>query len=261
MAVDFKVQHTRTSEYLFAPEDITVDPALNGRHDLPPIDGLAQSILSIGQQQPVVIRNDGGKPALVAGFSRWRAVIHINKGGLAPVPLKLRCVYFRGSAQEGFLANIAENRERNQTTPMDDAHNIARLERYGLTHEEIAKVYRESAGWVKDRLALLDLTEESRDALREGRLKPTAATHIAKLSAEQQRKAVAGKSKVTVRDAKVASGAKQKASMRDVRNLIGDILLHEKFPKGLNKSSSVEQVLQYFADAIDGEATVKAKAA
>jgi hypothetical protein len=37
MAVEFEVKGTRTSEYLFLPEQLDVDPAMNGRHDLPDI--------------------------------------------------------------------------------------------------------------------------------------------------------------------------------------------------------------------------------
>lgn len=74
MAVDFKVECKRTSEYGFAPQDIVVKPKLNGRHELPNIQWLIDDILDKGQLQPCVIRNEAGKPVLVAGFSRWRAV-------------------------------------------------------------------------------------------------------------------------------------------------------------------------------------------
>ena len=79
MAVEFDVKGTRTSEYLFAPEQLEIDPSLNGRHELPDIQWIVESILTHGQLQPVTIRRSGGKPVLVAGFSRWRAVSQINK--------------------------------------------------------------------------------------------------------------------------------------------------------------------------------------
>lgn len=37
MAVEFNVPGTRTSENRFLPEHITIDPAMNGRHELPDI--------------------------------------------------------------------------------------------------------------------------------------------------------------------------------------------------------------------------------
>lgn len=190
MAVEFKVEHTRTSEYLILPKDIKFKAELNGRHDLPDIEWLIESMVANGQLQPVLVRNDGGTPVLVAGFSRWRAAVEINKRKMVDPPFKLRCVNFRGSEQQAVLANISENRERNATTPLDDGYNIARLERYGMTMEEIAAVYHEDASWCKGRLALVSLTKESQEALKDGVVKPSAAKVLAKLSEEEQAKAI-----------------------------------------------------------------------
>lgn len=82
MAVEFDIKGTRSTEYLWFPEQIEITPEANGRHELPPIEDLVQSILTYGQIQPVTIRKTGGLPVLVAGFSRWRAVSHINAKGL-----------------------------------------------------------------------------------------------------------------------------------------------------------------------------------
>lgn len=199
MAVDFKAEYTRTSEYLFLPKEIKFKPELNGRHDLPDIEGLIADMVARGQLQPVLIRSDGGIPTLVAGFSRWRAAGEINKRKLTQDPFKLRCVYFKGSEQDGLLANISENRVRNSTTALDDAGNIARLERYGMAMERIAAHYRpldefgapleekRAVKWVKDRLALVNLSEDSAKAVKNGTVKPSAAKVLAELSEEQQK--------------------------------------------------------------------------
>lgn len=198
MAVEFKVDHTRTSEYLIAPENITIKASLNGRHDLPDIEWLIDSMVESGQLQPVLIGNDGGKPVLYAGHSRWRAALEINKRKLTPAPFKLRCVYFKGSEHEAFVATIRENRDRNATTPIDDAHNIAKLERYGMTIDEIAaKVYHEDPKWVKDRLALIELCDEGQKALLAGEIKPNAAVVLSKLAKDAQREKLSSGEKLT----------------------------------------------------------------
>ncbi|HET9131162.1 MAG TPA: ParB N-terminal domain-containing protein [Terriglobia bacterium] len=199
MAVEFKTEHTRTSEYLFLPEVIKINPELNGRHELPDIEWLITSMVSSGQLQPVLIGNDGGKPVLYAGHSRWRAAIEINKRNLTAVPFKLRCVYFRGNEQQAFMATVRENRDRNATTAIDDAFNIAKLERYGMSLEEIAeKVYHEDLKWVKERLALIELRAEGQQKLLNNELKPNAAVALAKLSKEAQKKALESGQKLTV---------------------------------------------------------------
>ena len=79
MAVEFNAPGTRTSEYKFLPQYIEVAPEMNGRHELPDIQWIINSILRHGQLQPVTIRRTASKPVLVAGFSRWRAISEINK--------------------------------------------------------------------------------------------------------------------------------------------------------------------------------------
>jgi|ERR1700722_2552504 len=199
MAVDFDVADgKRTSEYGFFPEDIEVTPELNGRHDLPDIQWIVDSILKHGQLQPVTIRRTQNKPVLVAGFSRWRAVTEINKKGLAEKPLRLRCSYTQLTEKQAFLANIEENRVRNQTTPMDDAYNIQRLINvYQMTEEEAADAFRASVSWVKGRLTLLELTADAEKEVRSGRVAPSAAIHIAKLTKEQQKKVIEKNGKIT----------------------------------------------------------------
>lgn len=65
MAVSFKAEHSRTSEYRFWPEDIVVKGELNGRHTLPDITDLIADIEANGQGVPVInssaIRHAQGK--------------------------------------------------------------------------------------------------------------------------------------------------------------------------------------------------------
>jgi ParB-like chromosome segregation protein Spo0J len=201
MAVKFTAPHSRTSEYRILPEDITIKPELNGRHDLPDIECLIQDILINGQHTPVVIRNDGGNPVLCAGFSRYRAVSEINKRKLLPQPIQLRCTYTQCSEEEGFLAAISENRMRNETTELDDAYNIGRLMRiYAKTEEQVALIYfpgakdeslKKAVRFVKQRLSLINLSPAAEKAMKDGRLKGSAAVAIAKLSQDQQKEVMA----------------------------------------------------------------------
>jgi len=198
MAVEFKVEHKRTTEYRFYPEDITINPRLNGRHNKPDIEPLIEDILRQGQHTPVTIRNDGGRPVLVTGFSRWCAVSEINKRKLADVKMQLRCTYVQCTEAQGFLANISENRFRNSTTPVDDAYNIQRLiKNFAMTEEQAAAVYfplaktdeelKSAVRFIKNRLALISLAPEAEEAFRRGQMKESAAMAIARLSQEQQK--------------------------------------------------------------------------
>lgn len=214
MSVQFSTNIKRgTTEWSALPEELTVRPELNGRHDAPPIDDLVASILEHGQLQPVLIRREAGKPTLVAGFSRWRAVARINKdcltGRMKPTadPMRLRCSYTDMSEEEGFLANIEENRVRNRTTEIDDAANLRRLVAvYGLSHEECAQRYSESVKWVKARLELVSLSRQAVKAVREGRVIGPVARKLARMTAEQQKEVIEAHPEGRITAAALAAG-------------------------------------------------------
>ena len=242
MAVDFNVPHTRTSEYLLWPEDVVIRPELNGRHELPNIDWLKADILQRGQLQPVMIRSDGGQPVLAAGFSRWRAISEINAGRDAKDKLKLRCCYFRGNEADAFLANIAENRGRNGTTAIDDAYNIARLDKYGRTVAEIAAFYSESEAWVTSRLSLVNLCPEAQAKVSDGSLKPTAAVQIAKLAEAQQREKLKGGGKLTAASLRESSGKPPKPTLKTLADTLRAVVDDGKYPTGYAPITSADSV-------------------
>ena len=252
MAVDFKGDFKRTSTYDFDPADIKINPELNGRHVLPDIQWLMKDILERGQLQPVAIRSDGGTPILCAGFSRWRAVSEINKGRELKDRLKLRCVYYKGNEADGFLANIAENRKRNDCTPIDDAYNIARLERYGRTIEQIADFYGEQEAWVRGRLALVQLCQEGQDRVTDGTLKPTAAIAIAKMAEAQQREKLKSGKKLTVAEVR-SNGKPKKPGMKELASILKAVIEDGKYPDGFQPVKSADSVgdsLSAFCEAL-----------
>jgi ParB-like chromosome segregation protein Spo0J len=216
MSVQFKSEHKRGTEYLFYPEHLVIQPELNGRHTLPDISELEADIERNGQGVPVTIRSDGGKAVLVKGFSRYRAIVNINKR--SKVKRQIRCTYTQLTEPEAFVENITENRFRNATSEIDDAHNIARLMKvYAMTEEQIGEIYfplakedhqkKKAVRWVRTTGALANLTPQAEKALREGKLTTPAARQLAKLSQEQQREelAVVGKAK---EKPKTSSGVK-----------------------------------------------------
>lgn len=248
MAVNFTADHKRTSEYRFYPEDITIRPDLNGRHEAPDIEWLINDILAHSQHSPVVIRNDGGGAVLVAGFSRWRAISEINKRGLAPVKMQLRCTYVQCTEAESFLINISENRFRNPTLPIDDAHNIKRLlNLYAMTEDQVTEFYfptarteselQEARKFIRSRMTLIGLSPEAEVEVRSGRVKETAAVAIAKLSTEQQRAALKKLGTIELRDVQAPKVAKPVAKdhelMRRITAVLEDIsgLLHDPDPE------------------------------
>ena len=267
MAVSFSVEHKRTSEYRMFPEVLVIHPELNGRVDKPDVEWLIADILKNGQIQPVTIRNDGGRPVLVAGFSRWRAISEINKRKLSPVKMQLRCTYLECTETEAFVANIAENRYRNSTTALDDAHNLKRLLKvYAMTEEQVLEIYfpdlkpdnkKAAQRWIKNRVALISLVPEAAKAVADGRVKETAAVAIAKLSEEQQREVVAGKGKVQGKDlpthAPRPAKANGKGSLATIKTAIEQVIETGEFIGIGGKRCKASDDLVEFLARISGE--------
>lgn len=228
MAVEFKTEHKRRTIYLFDPADLIIKPELNGRQDAPDVEPLIADILLRGQLQPVLVRNEAAKPVLVAGFSRWRAISEINRRKATDKPLPIQCVYFRGDEREGFIANLAENLQRNATTPLDDAHNCRKLEAWGIPVADIAVALRQSEAWVRGRLKLAEATPELKAAVHDGRVKATAAITIAKLAADQQRSIVKG-------NGTVKASASNKLGAKDLRTRIIDTWGDTTQPKAVRE--------------------------
>ena len=190
------------------PERIQIVASTNGRHEDTDITALAADIEKNGQKTPCLFRKgENNETILVYGHRRYRAVMYLNAQPGA-TPRKLMGTYMRTSGnkaeQEALIAAIGENRFRTDVSAIDDSYNIGLLvERYQRSLEEIAAIYfpeatteaakAESVRWVKDRHGLLELVPEAQDAVREGRIKVTAAKTLAKLGPNRQREKLAEK--------------------------------------------------------------------
>lgn len=231
MAVEFANDTMKRAGALYTdwPENILLSPELNGRHIHTDVESLAADIAADGQLEAVGIRkNDDGLPVLVWGHRRYRAICLLNERN-PDARRKIICTYVSGSEAEIFGMTIRENRNRMEVSPIDDAVNIRILEsKFGLTHEDIAKIYfpeaqskekkAEALRFVTQRAALQELAPEAAQAVRDGRVKITAAVALAKLTKTQQREKVSGNGKVKTADVTPVT-SKKTAKPADTSNL------------------------------------------
>jgi len=214
-AMDSK-EYDRGSTYKFAPEAIIVNPAENGRYEDPDIEWLVADIRARGQETPVTVRNDGGKPVLVFGYQRVRAIKILNERYPADPRRKVICVFKQLNPEEAFIANISENRMRNEVTPIDDAHNIKRLLNvYGYSDDKViaaffpgdltGKAREDARRWVRERMALIGLSPVAEQAVRDGRVKLHAAIQLNKLPEAEQAALVSGAGPVKIKDVNKAA--------------------------------------------------------
>jgi ParB family chromosome partitioning protein len=129
------------------------------------IEELKQSILKQGLLQPVVVRQAGARYQLILGERRLRAS---KAAGLHTIPAQIRQVE---TSEEMLELAILENVHREDLTPIELAHAIARLmQQYSLTQEVVAEKMGMSRTNVANTLRLLKLPSKIQDALNDGKL-------------------------------------------------------------------------------------------
>jgi ParB/RepB/Spo0J family partition protein len=142
------------------------------------VDALASSIALRGLIVPLVIRPDGERFVLVAGYHRYAAG---HKLGLEEVEITLR-------QQDGSSADsAAENVVRKQLSPLEEARAVKQMLDEGYTLDGAATVLGWNRKLVSARAKILDLPETAQQLIGNGELPVSAVavlTKIADVSAE-----------------------------------------------------------------------------
>jgi len=128
------------------------------------LEGLRQSIAEKGVLQPVIVRRHAGEFQLVAGERRWRAA---RLAGLETVP----AVVMRVSDSEALEIALIENLQREDLNAVDEAKGYRELlMRFNLTHEDLARRIGKSRATITNCLRLLNLPDEVKRGLEEGKI-------------------------------------------------------------------------------------------
>ena len=122
---------------------------------------LAASITEKGVLQPLLVRPAQGGYEIVAGERRFRAA---QRAGLDRVPVVVRELTDRQTLEIA----IIENLQREDLTPMEEAHAFQQLMGFGLTQEQVAEAVGKSRSAVANTLRLLTLPVAAMEALEAG---------------------------------------------------------------------------------------------
>ena len=149
---------------------------------------LAASIAVHGILQPVVVRPlADGSYELIAGERRLRAA---RIAGLETVPAILRDT---AGEETNLELALIENIQRENLNPIETALAYRELiDRFGLTHEAVARQVGKSRVAVSNALRLLELAPETRSAIVDGRISEGHGRALAAITIpELQRAALA----------------------------------------------------------------------
>jgi ParB family transcriptional regulator, chromosome partitioning protein len=122
---------------------------------------LTASIREKGVLEPLLVKPGFGRWMIIAGERRWRAA---KSAGLTEVP----CIEM--DVDDSAVAEIAlvENMQRKDLTPWEEADGLRALcERFGYTHEDVARKVGKSRSTVTEALSIASMPDEIRELCRE----------------------------------------------------------------------------------------------
>lgn len=146
---------------LIALEQLDPNPD-QPRVEIGDLTELTASIKEKGVLEPLLVKpaREPGRWMIIAGERRWRAS---KAAGLREVP----CIEM--DVDDRAVAEIAliENMQRKDLTPWEEADGLAALcERFGYTHEEVARKVGKSRSTVTEALSIATLPERIREQCR-----------------------------------------------------------------------------------------------
>lgn len=149
---------------------------------------LAASIAVHGVIQPVLVRNlADGSYQLIAGERRLRAA---RIAGLDTIPAVIRDA---DDGTDSLELALIENLQRADLNPIETALAYRELiDRFGLTHEAVARQVGKSRVAVSNSLRLLDLATETRQAITGGRISEGHGRALAAITIPELQRAALG---------------------------------------------------------------------
>jgi ParB/RepB/Spo0J family partition protein len=167
MATDHTTRHTVALDAIDVPANVR---DIDWSH----VDGLADSIKLLGVLVPIVVRRQGERYQLVAGFHRVEAA---RKAALQEIPADVR------DADSEQTDRAVENIARKQLRPDEEAQAVQAMLDKGLTHEGAAQ----ALGWPKARVAarvkLLELSDRGRELVGAGVIPLSAVDNLLAIGA------------------------------------------------------------------------------
>ncbi|MCX7942282.1 MAG: ParB/RepB/Spo0J family partition protein [Dictyoglomaceae bacterium] len=132
--------------------------------DIENLRDLSESIKQRGILQPILVRPKEDKFEIVAGERRYQSA---KIAGISKIP----AVILNISDQEAYEISLIENIQREDLNPIEKAKAFQNyIEKYNVTHEELANKLNISRTEITNLLRLLQLPLEIQEEVRRGSL-------------------------------------------------------------------------------------------
>lgn len=170
----------------------------NARYGLLDLDGMKNSIKELGgimqpvEVEPLVPPANGHNYRLISGFRRHAAALSLNadEGAALALPAIVRSI---NDPVMRLRHQLAENVERRNLSPMDEAQAIKRCFDAGMTRQQIRELFKRpspdgkkssapaSNAWVNMTMSFLSFTKDIREKIHTGRIGVKAAYQLTRV--------------------------------------------------------------------------------
>ncbi len=164
--------------------DILPNPDQPRREHTPEsLNELTLSVKRHGVLQPIIVIKYGKGYRIVAGERRWRAA---KAAGQKDIPAVVRSL----QELEQIEVALIENIQRVDLSPLEQALTVYKLQQqFNLSLEEIANKLGKAASTISNLTRLLQLPDDTREALREGKISEGHARAILALKQRPDKQA------------------------------------------------------------------------
>ena len=164
--------------------DLIDDPKIAMRTDIDDVElqELMASMKDVGLLQPIVVRPVADRFEIIAGHRRTQAARLLDW-------THIEAKIMEASEDEVFALRLAENLQRKDTNPVDEACFIGEIMlKYRKTEDELAHLLKRSAKWVAERLEVFHMPDYMQQYLKEKRFALGAALWLGRIENEPTRR-------------------------------------------------------------------------
>lgn len=177
---------------------------------------LSESIKEHGVVQPIIVRKLGNSYQIIAGERRWRAA---RMAGKRTIPAIVK----ECSNLEVMELALIENLQREDLNSIEEAQAYKSLiEEYNMTQEEISKKIGKSRPAIANSLRLLQLPQEIKNMIEEGKVTQGHARALLAIGSEKKQLEMAEKI------------INQQLNVRQIEKLVKETKHQKKKEKPLN---------------------------
>lgn len=182
------------------------------------IKELARSISSTGLINPIILRKISNGYEIIAGERRYRAHVELNKNVIPSIVINVDDLTAASMA-------LVENMQRAKLCPLDEAEHLYIMKEFVTSNlAQIGRNIGKSRAWVSNRLRLLQLTESSKEAIKNKIISATQGRTLLQFNFREQAEII---NEIKIKKLKIDDVTK---------------LLNQKLKTSVNKTKPVNDI-------------------